>query len=165
MKNLISTYTVNKRNPNIENRLDNVNYDIDECDPPNFCDLLGVSFSKFQPNHIYSDIIKEDAYDCQIRVISKIFNISWEESYRRLCEIGMRIGTIPNHNLTLEAILSENGFRKIYSISDVLEPINLCDFLYDARFKRGKYVIVIFGPLMFLLILMVLYMIQINTCL
>lgn len=128
--------------------LSNAVYDVEECESPDICTLLGIKIEKFQPNHIYDEVANSaDCYDCQIRTIAKLFNISWEEAFRRLCEVGLRIGTVPNHNLTLKVILTENGFQKIYDIDDVKgDPILLSEFLYEMKFRKGMYAITLIQP-------------------
>lgn len=68
--------------------------------------------------------------DCVIRAISKLLNMSWEETYIHLCVQGYKMGDMPSSNSVWSAYLQENGCSKeiipnscpnCYSVKDFCE--------------------------------------------
>ena len=51
--------------------------------------------------------------DSAVRSISKVLNISWAESYDKLCEVGKNIFDVPTSKLSINDILIKNGFEFI----------------------------------------------------
>lgn len=68
--------------------------------------------------------------DCVIRAISKATNMSWEVTYRMLCEIGEKKCRMPNDKIVFEACLKERGWIK-----------QKMPVWYDAFGKRNRYTV------------------------
>lgn len=66
-----------------------------------------MSYRYYNPNPK-----NRSANDCVIRAFSKIYNISWDDAYDLLWEIGKIEKEIPTTNYVWEKYLLSNGFRK-----------------------------------------------------
>ena len=60
--------------------------------------------------------------DCTIRAISKILNLSWEETYLNLVVQGYKMFDMPSANRVWGSFLKDNGFIKV----------NIFDFCPDC---------------------------------
>lgn len=50
--------------------------------------------------------------DCVIRTISKLFNISWDEAYDEICDLGAVIHNMPSSNEVWGEYLRVHGFER-----------------------------------------------------
>ncbi len=50
--------------------------------------------------------------DCVVRALCKATNLSWEEVYQELCDIGLKKCRMPNSKQVYEEFLKEQGFIK-----------------------------------------------------
>ena len=60
--------------------------------------------------------------DCTIRAISKVLNLSWEETYLNLVVQGYKMFDMPSANRVWGSFLKDNGFIKV----------NIFDFCPDC---------------------------------
>lgn len=70
------------------------------------CKLAGIKLVHYQPN------IKIREPDCAIRAISRLLNISWEESMILLCNAAIEKHTLPNTNMSIAKVLIDNGYKR-----------------------------------------------------
>lgn len=68
--------------------------------------------------------------DCVVRAIAKANNMSWESTYLRLCDMGLKKCRMPNSQKTYEALLKEYGWIK-----------QKMPVWYDAFGKRNRYTV------------------------
>ena len=57
--------------------------------------------------------------DCVVRACAVANQITWEEAYEELCNIGKKKCRMPNDDCTIEAFLKENGFITMKQEKDV----------------------------------------------
>ena len=66
-------------------------------------------------NFIYENLNPNNhnnAGDCVIRAISKALNQPWKKTYQDLCEIGCRLGRMPNDRVVFDRYLKSKGWTK-----------------------------------------------------
>lgn len=77
--------------------------------------------------------------DCTIRAISCALNISWEQTYDLLVQLGFDMGDMPSSNRVWSELLKINGFKK-YQLPDTCPACyTIRDFCYDH--PVGIYVV------------------------
>ena len=77
--------------------------------------------------------------DCTIRALSRALNISWEQTYNLLAQLGFEMGDMPSSNRVWSELLKINGFKK-YQIPDTCPACyTIKDFCYDHQY--GVYVV------------------------
>ena len=77
--------------------------------------------------------------DCTIRAISCALNISWEQTYDLLAQLGFDMGDMPSSNRVWTELLKINGFKK-YQLPDTCPACyTIKDFCYDH--PVGIYVV------------------------
>ena len=77
--------------------------------------------------------------DCTIRAISCALNISWEQTYDLLAQLGFDMGDMPSSNRVWSELLKINGFKK-YQLPDTCPACyTIKDFCYDHPI--GIYVV------------------------
>lgn len=59
------------------------------------------------------------ACDCVVRAIAYATGLTWEVSYQRLCEIGLKIKRMPNEKQTYEKLLEQMGWKKFKQPRDL----------------------------------------------
>ena len=93
-----------------------------------------MSYVYYNPNPL-----KISVGDCTIRAISKAFNISWDETYLALANLGFEMYDMPSANRVWGHFLRINGFKK-YQLPDMCPACyTIKDFCYD--FPIGIYVV------------------------
>ena len=70
------------------------------------CRLAGIKLVHYQPN------IKTREPDCAIRAISRLLNISWEESMTLLYNAAIEKHTMLNNGITISKVLIDNGYKR-----------------------------------------------------
>lgn len=77
--------------------------------------------------------------DCVIRAISKITNQSWEETYKKISNEGLRMCDMPSSNSVWGSYLSSIGFKR--KIIDNMCPncYTIRDFCFEHL--NGKYIL------------------------
>ena len=91
-----------------------------------------MSYIYWNPNPKHNS-----ANDCVVRLFSKIFNLSWDDSYDLLCELGRQEKEIPTTNYVWERYLLSNGFRR-HSLPLCPDCINLRTFA--KYYDKGAYI-------------------------
>lgn len=93
-----------------------------------------MSYVYYNPNPL-----KISVGDCTIRAISKALNISWDETYLALANLGFEMYDMPSANRVWGHFLRINGFKK-YQLPDTC-PVcyTIKDFCYD--FPNGIYIV------------------------
>ena len=77
--------------------------------------------------------------DCTIRALSRALNISWEQTYNLLAQLGFEMGDMPSSNRVWSELLKINGFKK-YQIPDTCPACyTIKNFCYDHPY--GVYVV------------------------
>lgn len=76
--------------------------------------------------------------DCVIRMLTKIFGLTWREAYLSLSEIVLEEYEMPSSNNIWERYLKYNGFRKRLLPNTCPDCYTLNDFVYDHPI--GTYV-------------------------
>jgi len=77
--------------------------------------------------------------DCTIRAISCALNISWEQTYDILAQLGHDMCDMPSSNRVWAELLKINGFKK-YQLPDTCPSCyTIRDFCYD--YPIGTYVV------------------------
>lgn len=93
-----------------------------------------MSYVYYNPNPL-----KISVGDCTIRAISKALNISWDETYLALANLGFEMYDMPSANRVWGHFLRINGFKK-YQLPDMCPTCyTIKDFCYD--FPIGIYVV------------------------
>jgi hypothetical protein len=93
-----------------------------------------MSYVYYNPNPL-----KISVGDCTIRAISKALNISWDETYLALANLGFEMYDMPSANRVWGHFLRINGFKK-YQLPDMCPACyTIKDFCYD--FPIGIYVV------------------------
>ena len=80
-----------------------------------------MSFVYYNPNPLGLSV-----GDCTIRAISCALNISWEQTYDLLAQLGFEMGDMPSSNRVWSELLKINGFKK-YQLPDT------CPACYTIR--------------------------------
>ena len=77
--------------------------------------------------------------DCVIRMLTKIYDITWEEAFIRLSDIVLSEYEMPSSNFIWGKYLLGNGFRKMLLPNDCPDCITVSEFanMYDL----GTYVL------------------------
>jgi hypothetical protein len=65
-------------------------------------------FNYYNPNPTGS----EKTGDCVIRAFSGALNISWDDCYKRFCDLGYEIKCMPNDRKCIETFAKRNNFIK-----------------------------------------------------
>ena len=77
--------------------------------------------------------------DCTIRALSCALNISWEQTYTSLAQLGFEMRDMPSSNRVWAELLKINGFKK-YQLPDTCPACyTIRDFCYDH--PVGIYVV------------------------
>lgn len=77
--------------------------------------------------------------DCTIRALSCALDISWEQTYNLLAQLGFDMGDMPSSNRVWSELLKINGFKK-YQLPDTCPACyTIRDFCYDHPY--GIYVV------------------------
>lgn len=76
--------------------------------------------------------------DCVLRMLSKIFNISWEEAFIKLCVIVLTEYEVPSSNYIWESLLERNGFIKRLLPNTCPKCMNVREFAHI--FNQGTFV-------------------------
>lgn len=77
--------------------------------------------------------------DCTIRALSCALNISWEQTYDLLAQLGFDMGDMPSSNRVWAELLKINEFKK-YQLPDTCPACyTIKDFCYDHPY--GIYVV------------------------
>ncbi len=93
-----------------------------------------MSYVYYNPNPL-----KLSVGDCTIRAISKALNISWDETYLALANLGLEMYDMPSANRVWGQFLKLNGFKK-YQLPDTCpDCYTIKDFCYD--FPIGIYIV------------------------
>ena len=93
-----------------------------------------MSYVYYNPNPL-----KLSVGDCTIRAISKALNISWDETYLALANLGFEMYDMPSANRVWGYFLKLNGFKK-YQLPDTCpDCYTIKDFCYD--FPIGIYIV------------------------
>lgn len=77
--------------------------------------------------------------DCTIRALSCALDISWEQTYDLLAQLGFDMGDMPSSNRVWAELLKINGFKK-YQLPDTCSACyTIKNFCYDH--PVGIYVV------------------------
>jgi len=94
----------------------------------------GLMYVYYNPNPLGLSV-----GDCTIRAISCALNISWEQTYDLLAQLGFDMGDMPSSNRVWTELLKINGFKK-YQLPDTCPACyTIKDFCYDH--PVGIYVV------------------------
>lgn len=94
----------------------------------------GLMYVYYNPNPLGLSV-----GDCTIRAISCALNISWEQTYDLLVQLGFDMGDMPSSNRVWSELLKINGFKK-YQLPDTCPACyTIRDFCYDH--PVGIYVV------------------------
>lgn len=77
--------------------------------------------------------------DCVVRALSKALDISWEDTYWKLCATGSISYDMPNSNYIWGKLLLQNGFKKSTVPDDCPECYTIEDFAREHQ--HGVFVI------------------------
>ena len=93
-----------------------------------------MSYIHYNPNPL-----KLSVGDCTIRAISCALNISWDETYWALANLGFEMYDMPSANRVWGQFLKINNFKK-YQLPDTCpDCYTIKNFCYD--FPRGVYIV------------------------
>lgn len=76
--------------------------------------------------------------DCVIRMLTKIYNISWEQAYIDLSDVVLSEYEMPSSNYIWEMFLLVNGFRKMLLPTECPDCTTVSKF--SEMFDLGEYV-------------------------
>jgi len=76
--------------------------------------------------------------DCVIRMLSKVYGITWEQAYVKLSGIVLQEFEMPSSNYIWEKFLLSNGFRKMLLPSTCPDCINISEF--SSMYNIGTYI-------------------------
>lgn len=77
--------------------------------------------------------------DCVIRMLTKIFDMSWDEAYISLSGIVLSEYEMPSSNYIWEKYLLSNGFRKMLLPSTCPDCMTVSEF--TEMYNLGEYVV------------------------
>lgn len=92
-------------------------------------------YVKYNPNKNNSGTVG----DCVIRGVSKVMNMSWEDTYLELSLQGMLMGDLPNSNSVFGAYLIKHGFRRYAIPNTCPECFTVKDFCFEH--PQGTYLL------------------------
>lgn len=81
--------------------------------------------------------------DCVVRAIAVLFNMSWEEAYWDLCQVGGLIHDMPNKDSVLSFYLRENGYEREVINKDRPSCYTIRDFCEEHPYD--KYILLTSG--------------------
>lgn len=77
--------------------------------------------------------------DCVIRMLTKIFNLTWDEAYLKLSTVVLREYEMPSDNTIWELYLKEHGFSKRLLPTNCPRCMSVYEFC--ERFPVGTFVV------------------------
>lgn len=77
--------------------------------------------------------------DCVIRAVSKLLDMSWEQTYIELCLQGYITGDMPSSNHTWITYLKGKGFTKVMLPDTCPDCYTVADFAHDHNI--GTYLL------------------------
>lgn len=80
--------------------------------------------------------------DCVIRACAKATNMSWDDTYRALCEIGFKKKRLPNDDHVFDKFLLDNGFEYCKQMKDAYGNKMTVSELADY-YRDGNYALVV----------------------
>lgn len=92
-------------------------------------------YKYYQPNEKH-----KKACDCVVRALTKACNMTWEQVYKRLCEIGLAEWDMPNSPEVYRIMLLEQGF-KMNTIKAVKGSKRPTVESFTKEHKKGIYVL------------------------
>ena len=93
-----------------------------------------MSYRYYNPNPL-----KLSVGDCTIRAISCALNITWDETYCALVDLGFEMYDMPSANRVWGQFLKINGFKKHQLPDTCPDCYTVKDFCYDFPF--GTYIV------------------------
>ena len=95
-------------------------------------------FMYFNPNPMGRSV-----KDCAVRAIAGALNVSWEEAYDMLTDMGKKMGDMPDGDNVWGAVLRMNGFRRMTIPNTCPTCYTVAQFAYDH--PKGMYVLYLGG--------------------
>lgn len=81
--------------------------------------------------------------DCTVRAISKALNMSWQDVYTGLCDVGLEMCDMPSANVVWGAYLREHGFDRYVIPNDCPDCYTVADFCTDNPY--GTFILALSG--------------------
>lgn len=76
--------------------------------------------------------------DCVIRMLTKVFDLTWDEAYIKLSTVVLAEYEMPSSNYIWEKYLTDNGFTK--SLLPTFCPACITVREFSRQFNNGVYV-------------------------
>ena len=93
-----------------------------------------MSYIYYNPNPL-----KLSVGDCTIRAISCALNLSWDQTYYELTDLGFKMYDMPSANRVWGQFLKNNGFKK-YQLPDICpDCYTIKDFCLDHPY--GTFIV------------------------
>lgn len=93
-----------------------------------------MSYVYYNPNPKH-----KNTTDCVIRMLTKVYNLTWKEAYLRLSDVVLSEYEMPSSNYVWEKFLLGNGFKKKLLPDECPDCITVSEFtkMYDL----GMYIV------------------------
>lgn len=76
--------------------------------------------------------------DCVVRAISSACNVSWEDTFKGLCEIGLKYGYMPNSDQCIKKYLEARGWVKMKEPRNCYNrKLSVQEFLCNNKHKSN----------------------------